>query len=195
MSERIDIVIPNATDLPRFTVDHTQQTVQLQYPVGPDLKLYNGDHAYTFAQGDNFTILSFGIIMPLSFQFDRRVTLGNTPIFAISFYGVGQTSGNGYYFNEISSQQSGYLYITVENYDIALDLFIDLQNQPPAGIAPPTYIKNEEFNLNMEINFNVYPFSGIGISMAGVPASLDGTVQTVTPYMKLLHNYPMGILP
>jgi len=71
----------------------------------------------------------------------------------------------------------------MESYDTPADVFIDIQNQAP---VTGSYLKNEDFTLSLS---QVLYFTNV--SMVGVPAALDTTIQFVTPYVKVLHNFPL----
>jgi hypothetical protein len=147
--------------------------------------LYNGGNCSIFAQGDNFTILTAGLIMPLSFQLDRSINVSYDPVLTITIEAVGGTSGLRYGFKELFYGGFNSFYLPVENYDTPFDLYIDVTNQPPNGTH---YLINEaSFQLSMLL-ITIPP---IAISMAGVPASLQGTFQYITPYLKILHNLPL----
>jgi hypothetical protein len=194
MSERYDVLFPRG-NLPYFTVDNTKAYVALQY-TGRSPILHNAVNDYLFGIGDNFTILSYGVILPLSFQLDRSLNLGpgtspvavTDPIFAIVLDAIGQHSGKQYIFREVNDHFTDKsLYMIMENFDTAANIFINLQKQDAnAGF----YIKDEPFYINMGIT-GAYSSENVGISMAGVPDSLNGTIQYVTPYLKILHNFPL----
>lgn len=190
MSERLDILMPLAAKLPRFVVDTTPGvlTVPVTYPATTpvDFLIYNGEQGYKFVQGDNFIIGTFGLIMPLGFQLDKRTN----PHISFSIYGYGLTSTASYPFKEIGADDIlSLMYGIMENYDTACDIFIDIQNQNTVVVGPNTYnIKNERFALTLSIGY-----TGMEVSMVGVPTSLDGTTQYITPYLKVYHNFSLDV--
>lgn len=187
MSERLDILMPVAAELPFFVVDTTGPlSVVLQYPGPPNpppFTLKNAEGGYIFTQGDNFIVMSAGVTMPLSFQLTRPAA---NPYESFFLKALGIISGHGYLFREFAAVSDGKFYSIMENYDTPLDVFIDLQNQD-ASLG--TYIKDERFSLGLNIDSGV---ANPQVSMVGVPASLNGSTQYVIPYLKILHNFALA---
>ena len=189
MAEIIDILMPLETGCPSFTVNHAAAggVVPIANPSGVPF-LSNASIGSFFSKGDSFIILTFGVILPLSFQFDRSANVGNIPP-RVTLYlsGHGATTNLEYNFQElaVSSTAGSYFYMIMENFDTPLDVFIDIPNEPP--ITGHSII-DERFQLYMGL-FNLL---GYNISMVNVPAALDNTVQYIVPYVKVLHNQPLA---
>jgi hypothetical protein len=183
MSERIDVMMPAVANLPYFTVDTTGPLyVPIAYPVLSAPNLITGDGSHVFAIGDNFIIMTGGLVMPLSFQLDRsNVTW---PYIRFSMYAYGETTGKTYPLKEISgSGASPYFYMPMENYDTPMDIFIDIQNQAP---VTGSYLKNETFTIGVTLALYL-----TNVSMVSVPAALNTKIQFVIPYVKILHNFAL----
>lgn len=191
MAERYDILqYATVADAPYFTVDTAAADVSVTSPAGVET-LQNGDGKTLFAQGDNFTIATFGVIMPLGFQLNRdnAVTL---PYIRLCLYAKGATSTHLYMFKEIGKDSAptgpadySYMYGIMENYDTPADIFINVTDQQPAFVGA-TLLKNEAFRLSLKMYV-----TGLKVSMNGVPDTLDATVQRIFPYVKVYHNYPL----
>jgi hypothetical protein len=184
MSERIDVMMPPLNSLPYFVVDTTGPLyVPIVYPAGPPLKyLITGDGKYTFAKGDNFVIMTCGLVMPLSFQLDRSNVTWPYIRFSMNAFGV--TTGKTYILKEISgSGAAPVFYLPMENYDVSMDVFIDIQNQDPVA---GDYLKNETFTIGVSLDLYL-----TDVSMVGVPAALNAKDMFVTPYVKILHNFAL----
>lgn len=191
MSERIDIMMPPVDCLPYFVVDTTGplfKPVAYPAPVPVDY-LTAGDYTCVFTKGDNFVLMSGGLVMPLSFQIDRGQGVAQWPYIRFYMYAYGQTTGNIYKLKEVSGAgATPSFYMPMENYDSPVDIFIDIQNQDPVG---GQYLKNEDFTIGVS---QALYFTNV--SMAGIPASLNATTQFILPYVKILHNFPLtNIVP
>jgi len=192
MAEIIDILMPLETGCSRFTVNHAAAGGVVPITNPPAMSfLYNASIGSFFSKGDSFIILTFGVILPLSFQFDRQVNVGNIPPrVTLQISGYGETTNLDYNFQELAVVSAGgssgsYFYMIMENFDTPLDVFVDIPNEPP--ITGHSLI-SERFRLKLSL-FNLL---GYNISMVNVPAALDGTVQYIVPYVKILHNTPLA---
>jgi len=185
MSERIDVLIPVAAKLPYFTVNTGAADVGIvgSYDAA-DVRLFNAEGASIFSKGDNFVVATMGLVMPLSFQIDRKSTVVNPFIqFIVAAQGV--TTGKIYSFREIGAEDAdSFMYHVMENYDMPVDIFIDLQNQ---AAVTGSYIKNERFRMLLALKY-----AGMKVSMVGVPDDLHGTIQCITPYIKVYHNFALS---
>ena len=279
MAEVLDILMPYKVGAPAdigcysFTVNTGGPLyVGIAVPAAGVGTLYNAHGKSKFARGDSFTILSFGLVMPLSFQFDRSKNVTYFPFIKMYLAGSGQTTSHTYYFQELTSGSEMFLYM--ENYDTAMDVYIDVPQEPPSAVAASgfsfytvtttgfshvltsavhglltgsvvqfiaqtalpggilagadyyvnrlnantfrvystlalavaggasdinvstagtgtqwfvTYLNNEKFTLLSGLSFP----SDLAVSMVGVPAALDKSIQYITPYFKVLHNFPL----
>jgi hypothetical protein len=188
MAEVLDILMPyKAAASPdigcyKFTVNTTGPKYVGLTDMSGTGTLYNANGKSKFAIGDSFTLLSFGLIMPLSFQLDRSVNVTYFPFIQMYLAGNGQTSGHVYYFQELTSGSEMFLYM--ENYDTPVDVYIDIPQEP---VSSGTYIVNEKFTLLTGLSH----YSKMAVSMVGVPAALNTTVQYITPFVKVLHNFAL----
>jgi hypothetical protein len=180
MSERIDILTPSYANLPYITVNNAVNKVAITYAGGSDPTLINGYGQSTFARGDNFIVLSIGIVLPLSFQLHRQNDVAASPLI-LSFYG--KALAKLYYFREFNPGGAGYVALPMENYETSLGVFVDIQNQ---DVNTGSYIKNSVFTLQ-------YGIAGTSnVSMSGVPTALNGTVQRLVPFVKVLHTLALS---
>ena len=195
MSEHLDIMLANE-ELPYFTVDNTKSYVLISQPTSKRLLNVAGYH--TFEVGDNFTILSYGIVLPLSFQLDRSLNLSpgtdpyqlTSPTFGMTLLAHGIITNAPYSLREVSSfEGSRSLCLIMENFDTAANIFINIQNQEE---VLEHNIKDEPFYLEMTL-YGLGEVEDIAVSMAGVPDSLNGTRQYITPYIKVVHNFPLTL--
>lgn len=186
MSERLDILRPAIAQLPFFTVDTGAATVPIAYPQNPSYILYNAEGYSIFSQGDHFTVLSMGFLFPLSFQLDR--SNASNPYIEAGIFAHGRTSGEDYRFKEISGLGgTGVLFFPVENYEVIFDVYINVNNQDPNN---GHYLSDEAYELFIKL-----AVADLEVSMVGVPGSLDGTVQLIYPFAKILHNTPLSMAP
>lgn len=180
MSEIIDILQPNLDNAYAFVPNNLVPYVAMLPAQGGDLTLRDGSARAKFQKGDNFSILSAGIVLPEAFTYYRP--------FNIQFYGSpqiklalkGDSSGLGYTLDVLGTGRA--LNVPMENYEFALDIFINTKNQKT--LLPPTIYLNEDFSITYTIT-NGY------VSMAGLPAALNGVSFAIIPFVKILHNKPL----
>lgn len=114
---------------------------------------------------DNFRVLSAGLLLPYQ--------LGLSSVVPVVRLLTRDSLGFQAAFNVGSS--SGDLYLPLENFELALDIFQPLQAAP--GV---TYTQ-----LVAAIN------PALKISMVGVPVALNAQVLPVVVFIKIEHNLPL----
>ena len=156
----IDILKVPDSECPTITVDNTQDYIDATYPGAA-----NGDcnvpySIGVFHQGDNFTILSFGIILPLGFELWHTQQDDFAPSVEIGVRKV-----DTFYVPLFPPE----LYIIFSNYEMALGRFYDV-----SGV-------DQDFKLNLTTN-------NLRVSMSGVPDSLNGQVIPISSFAKVEHT-------
>lgn len=179
-------------DAPAFTVNTVNTaalSVNLLNPTHTPArsnKLYTAGGKKTFQRGDNFTVLSMGFVLPESFvlakapantvQNNLSITLGVNKILSVETI---------YYlpnFGDVGIQ------LPLENYETPLGVFVDVMS-----IGASSYpFRTEGFQITVVVRglneaLTIYP----QVSMVGVPAVLNATVQHITVFAKILHNLPL----
>lgn len=180
MSEIIDIITVQRDKSQYFTVNNAAAAgyIDLLEPAAPDYTLSNPIGRKRFREGDAFSILSSGIIIPEFFQVWKQADLIGLQPLLINKLLLKGLSGV-YYKIDVLGTDSDY-YLPMENYELSLDIFVDLPKQlSPAGV-PCT----EAFNLL------TYKSDAL-ISMQMVPAAYNGKKFLFSPFFKILHNFPM----
>ena len=187
MSEIIDILTMLPAESPKFTVDTTGPlTVPLlKGPLGsaPFLNyFYSAGGKSVFQAGDNFTILSMGFVFPESFVMAKAAanTFQNNLSFAL---GLEKTTAAGPYLLPNFGVEG--IQLPLENYEQPLGIFIDVEKVNAILLT----VSYSLFNVMRYLDdaAPIYP----AVSMIGVPAALNGTVQHVSAFVKILHNYPL----
>lgn len=181
MSEYIDILCHQAKNKPSFTVD-TTGPLSVPIAAAGDSTLYAGEKK-DFQTFDNFRILSAGLVLPENFCLAQvpggEGSLNTGLLINIAGYDIGNMQAFSLPFSG-----SGAITLPMENYELPLDLFVDMKKLSASCSGP--------FNLLASvtvIDLGTYPM----VSMVGVPAALNGTVQTVTLFLKILHNLEMTL--
>jgi len=179
MSEIIDIIAPLQAGCMKYTVNIANDSADSAAAADPTkLQFRNASGQYTFLKGDNLRLLSFGIILPESFTFWKSSGNQLSPIFLVMH---GLTSLNTYKIDALGSENV--IFCPMENYETAIDIFLDCSKQFQFGVIPKTYL-NENFSLNTDQTL-------IKISMKNVPTTLNTMVFPIIPFLKVAHNFPM----
>jgi len=180
MSQIIDILAPLNAGCMSFTVNNLVDSVDSVAAADiTKLSFLNASGEKTLLNGDNFSILSMGFILPEAFTIWKSAL--TTPLPSIFLNMKGAVSLNTYKIDALGVENQ--IMIPMENYETALDIFVDCSKQTQFGILPPVYL-NENFTLNTD-------YTLIKISMANVPAGLNGKTFPITPFIKIVHNYTM----
>jgi hypothetical protein len=183
MSDIIDIVALPLNACPYFTVNNA--AVGGYVGVNNGVATTNLENAYAkniFSKGDSFTVLSAGLIIPESFTLwkDPALNFSSLPKTNLSPFGL--VSSSLYNFPNF---QSSLQFLPMENYECAMDVFFDCSSAVP--IVGVQTLLTENFNLVCNVaTVNLF------ISMAGVPAALNGKVYQVVPFYKILHTLPLA---
>jgi hypothetical protein len=181
MPEIIDVLTLLPSKMQKFTVNTAVDYVATAFPAAPPLTLFNANGKGTFTNGDNFSILSAGIIFPEAFTpWKDPADLGilGLPVNNIFIKGA---SGDFYHIDVIGDVDN--LFLPMENFELNMDIFVKCKNQE--NIAHPGTFLNENFFLVTD-NTNT-----IKVSMKGIPAALNGKVLSIQPFFKILHNLPL----
>jgi hypothetical protein len=179
MSQIIDILAPLQAGCMSFTVNIANDSADSLAAADPTkLAFTNASGKKTFLKGDNFSILSMGFILPEAFTIWKDAAA--TPLPSIFLIMKGLVSLNGY---KIDAIVENVVLLPMENYETAIDIFVDCSKQVQFGVIPITYL-NENFTLSTD-------YTLIKISMKSVPAALNTKVFPITPFLKIAHNYPM----
>lgn len=178
MAEIIDVLTPDNDNLPQFTVNNAVNYVNLSAigGLGSQLSACNGAFK-KFVRGDNFIILSVGYFIPEAFRIfeylDAGLTKYSAPI--ISLF----ASAGGAVIPITQFGNNGELKLPFPNYEMSIGVFIDTEK---SGLTDPTFILSVYFPLVVNT---------VRISMVGVPVALNGLTFKVTPFIKVLHNFPI----
>lgn len=136
--------------------------------------LYSASPARYFRGRDQIRILSFGIMLPYGMEF------GDT----IFTFGIGRSNYTGAAFSTNSllpefsdnSGANGYISVPFSNYEMALDVVSPFQAQN-TGIP------------NYQMWYSIFGFVAAGnVSMVGMNSTLNATVQTPIPFIKVMHS-------
>ena len=185
MSEIIDILTISPAWLPRFTVDKAEAAVTTFYPTPgegekADNSLKNAIGNSIFQNGDSFSLLTAGLVLPESFTQYKDVDALTQSCIKLIFFLTG-ASGENYTLDTLGQQAQ--IPLPHESYETAFDIFINAKKQ--TQLLHPEIVLNEEFFLQLIID-------DIMISMAGIPAALDGKTLAIVPYIKILHNFQLA---
>jgi hypothetical protein len=167
----IDLLTTWDSESAFFDVDTGLASVNMQYPVSYFISTATGNRYFT--RKDNFTILSIGIVLPLSFEFLKSDYGGGLG-------GLAQLSL--YWINEggiiVPLNNFQMLNIPFFNYEFSLGKYYQI----PDILTTPRY----------EIWVTLQQTSTVKISMLGVPASLHGQRFYCPIFLKLLHSIEIG---
>jgi hypothetical protein len=181
MSEYIDILCHKADEKSTFTVD-TTGPLFVNVSAGSSLKMYAGENS-KFARYDNFRLLSVGIALPESFTFSQVVAGGTKLNTGILVEISGWDVTNASTFSLPFSGGGGAILVPLENYEMPLDVFVNMENLKAVCSGPFQILASITV-----LDSGTYP----RVSMVGVPAALNATVQSITLFMKILHNSPLS---
>jgi hypothetical protein len=175
MAMVLDILTLEPASCPKFTVD-----IEAEYVATSMVNAYliNASSKRIFQAGDNFTILSFGILIPGAFSMvvDLNESIANTMELKL----VKEDATSTYNILPLSTYST--IFIPLDNFENVINTFVDLKrNLAYAGGA------DVPFSGNFKLDLSILAY----ISMLGIPASLDGKIISVAPFVKILHNLPM----
>lgn len=195
MAEIIDILSPNMDQCPYFTCNKAITFVDIVNPAVPPPEeggkqlpiLYNSGNFAKFTKGDSFSILTAGFVIPEAFTLfrDENDTTHPNPILPLL---IESAVGTNLYVMDtlprfIGTESQSVLMLPMENYEHAIDVFVDVPNQLLFNGGGAKL--NEDFVLcGGQIVFG-------RISMAGIPDNFDGRKFIIVPFIKILHNFEL----
>ena len=171
MSVYIDVLQPTLADCPTFTVNTAVDSVNLSAGLNDYkiLKIYTIalQDVGVFQAGDNFNILSCGIIVQGDFQLTYLSGVNAyTPVMSI----ISSNAGAGGGTSIIGFGTNGVLKIPNLNYEVATGNYINIVSQ-----------RTGKFNLKVSMEY-------VSINMIGLPAAFNGKIFKVIPFIKIQHN-------
>ena len=182
MAEIIDILTNGIASSQYIIVDSSGafSFVGGIYAPAATATVYNASNAFRLKRGDSFSILSAGFILPEGFTQwrDRGDVLSPLAQYSILLKGV----SSGRIFDIDVLGMNRVLFMPLENYEIAVDIFCDVPKQKT--ILAPIIPLDEDFSIEAFI-------SPLYISMAGAPSALHGKHLIINSFLKILHNFPM----
>lgn len=142
--------------------------------------LQNANGNTMFQYADSLVLLSAGLVFPEAFV--MYIDGSNFPYFTFAYSVPRVPPPNDNY--SIPSLAGGNVIIPMENYEVAVDSFIDVTNCPHVPPLHPQTYMHENARLLLGV-------LGAWASMYNVPASLNGTTQYVMPFIKIRHTIPI----
>ena len=175
MSEIIDILTLKPAESPYITGNNANFFGNLTNPggVGIGHDFINVSQKKKFLQGDNFSLLSAAIVTPEAFTLWKDPAALFNSIPSIGLWLTGETTGHIYNVDVFGSANS--IFITMENYEIAFDVFVNVKNM---GI-------NENFYITGTV-------SDCLISLKTAPTVFNTKNFIVSPVIKILHNFALS---
>jgi len=181
MAEIIDILTLPIAKAQRFTVNTALTNVALTTPGGLGFKqLINAAGTGIFQYGDSFSILSAGLVLPEGFTVFKDPATATKPLIPTELVLQGATSGENYSIDVLGFYNS--INIEMENFEQSLDVFCNCINQ--------TQLSNPTIKLFEQFFLACYSLE-IFISMLNVPAAYNGKTFFISPFFKVLHNFPL----
>jgi len=178
MAERIDILTTKSGHGAEFIVDNTVVSVDLK-PLDALAfsTLYSSDGNSIFERGDNFIVLSVGYFLPHGFTMAGNAT---DPIMSEIYLTARETvSLTVRALPQVGNNAR--ILLPFENYEMSLGVFVDTE---ATGIVQSFILQT---NFTQGTNVGPWP----QVSMANVPAILNGLTLEATPFIKVLHNFPL----
>ncbi len=163
--ELIDVLQPDLAVSPSFVVDINQPYVNIAYDSGIDPKqkgqLKKADGRLKFQKGENFQVLSIGIVIPLSFQI---YLVDEMPSISMSYYAV-----DGSEYGTLPHMYKTFM--PFSNYEFSLGVYEDTMHN----------VTQKDFYLGAVIN-------DLKVSMIGVPTQLHNEKFSITVFLKIFHS-------
>lgn len=179
MPEIIDIITLPTADCQYVPVNNANPFALTLPGAASTFLMRNASGANKFRVGDSFIILSMGFIMPEALTLWKHIPEVTDPAFNVVVLLRGVTTGLVYNIDVLGLNQA--VYLPLENFETGLDIFCDYTKQVSLvgsiPLAEPFYIYCQTMPQN--------------VSMAGVPAALNGKNLIISPFMKILHNVAM----
>lgn len=178
MPEVIEVLSPFYDNRPVFTVNTAVNFVQVIPDIANPVILLSGNSKFTFRRGDCFTVLSVGYFIPEQFaifSMDEVVSFNSLPIFKL----YGFNGGGAVPVTQFGTD--GEFKIPMPNAEISTGVFVDPE---VAGFIGANFYLYSSFP---------YLANSLQISMANVPAALNGLTFKITPFVKILHNFQLTV--
>jgi hypothetical protein len=184
MAEIIDTLSFAVADSNKFTVNTAVTNLPLIEPGAAIPKpLVNAGGGGIFQAGDSFSILSAGLYIPEGFTLYKDPAVSISSLIDIKLFIKDTLAGTFFDIDVLNPENS--VYIEMENFEMALDVFCDVTKQ--LDDTTHTTLLKGNFGLVARI-------INLKISMLGIPALYNGKTFFVSPFFKILHNLPlMGI--
>lgn len=186
MAYQIDVLSTPHNMGAKFTANAAVNSVSLVpcVPGNPQIMTAGsgtiGGGGYSFADGDCMTILSAGFMMPENFVMAQYSVAGGGEYTMPVMYLRGQVPA-GPILSIDQFGNNGNLRFPFSDYELSLGTFFDPVKR---GITGGAFQLETLFPLTAGLD---YP----QVSMINLPAALDGTTFYVTPFIKVLHNFPL----
>lgn len=177
MAEIIDILTPNYTDCPYYTVNTGAKSVALG--AGAAIKMYVSGASSLIAKfqsKDNLRIISAGFYIPENFVLAETNTGGAPyiPLNQLQLFVYNSTPAETAKMPGCGGR--GVIPIPFSNYELTLDIFCDISS----------------LTLNADNYFYIYSTLWANrLSMVGVPAAFDTDHIHAIPFLKILHTFPI----
>jgi hypothetical protein len=212
MSEIIEILTSKGNGGQQFKVNTALPPAGQVITTTGSFETDNSEQKSIFSRGDNIAIISAGIILPESFILGN-IGFGAAPLAALPRININFQNEPSYpadshhsvpykiqYFPIIAGSQGNFS-IPLENFEYILNNFIDVSNNQftaydanyapvlPLPIVPKTYTVTgipSEFSCYLSIDPGT-----VKISMVNVPAILHNQIMRITPFIKIIHNFPL----
>jgi hypothetical protein len=190
MSTHIELLASKGNGGQQFTVDTTPGVLSVPIATHGSFECDNVDAKSLFQPGDNMQIIAAGINLPENFCF-ANVGFGGAPLAVLPkinmyFY---TEPGHVKYYPSIAGS-NGSFFVPFENFEYIVNNYIDVvAGTFITNLAPPN-----DISIGIPQKFAVYLSVDPGsckISMVNVPAILNGQVERITPFIKVLHNLPL----
>lgn len=183
----IEILTSKGNGGQQFTVNKAVPSVQ---PVTHgSFECDNAVAKSQFALGDNIMIIGAGFTLPESFCLSTNgFGAGVYALPKINLYLYTEPAHVKYYPSIAGSD--GTFFVPFENFEYIINSYVNVvKGSFKTNLAPPNDVATsipQKFALYLSIE----PAT-CNISMVNVPTSLDGTVQRITPFVKVAHNVPL----
>lgn len=195
MASYIELLASKGNGGQQFTVDTTPGVLSVPIALhtggAANNECDNVDGKSLFQVGDNMLIVGAGINLPENFCF-ANIGFGGAPLAVLPkinmyFY---TEPGHVKYYPSIAGS-NGSFFVPFENFEYIVNNYIDVvQGVFKTNLAPPN-----DVSIGIPQHFAVYLSVDPGsckISMVNVPAALNGQVERITPFIKVLHNLPLA---
>ena len=183
--EIVDVLTLPLASCPAFTVNTTNPTDNSVPLVNPTLTppaysvLQNASGNSVFRAGDNFSVQSVGYSLPEAFVMAKTPanSIKKSPSIILQLL----LSTGSLIVHPVYGADG--ITVPMENYENVINSFLDVTQ------------------LNLSLSFKLWALL-VGdsvtpvaprVSMLGVPSTLNGTVQNVTVFVKVLHNLPLQL--